>query len=141
MDLARDDAVVADATGEKGDQLEAQGVVQPRGAGQHGVGPVEQGDGCEDGDVLSEGDVAGRAAPSLEGVVHEGEVVEDQRPPLRRLDPGHPDADASGFVSLPRVDVVSEIANVLSASRSYEANLVIIRKLREMSEAAQQIGR
>ena len=69
------------------------------------------------------------------------EVAVDTRAPLRRLDPGHPDADGEGYVSLPRVDVVSEIANVLSASRSYEANLVILRKVREMSQAARQIGR
>lgn len=69
------------------------------------------------------------------------EIAIDSRPPNRQLDPSHPDADAEGYVSLPRVDVVSEIANVLSASRSYEANLVIIRKVREMSDAAQQIGR
>jgi len=83
------------------------------------------------------GSALGRALRTVEV----REVVEDTRPPVRRLDPGHPDADAEGMVALPRVDVVSEIANVLSASRSYEANLVIIRKLREMSDAAQQIGR
>ncbi len=68
-------------------------------------------------------------------------VSVDPRPPIRRFDPGHPDADGEGFVSLPRVNVVSELANVMSASRSYEANLVIVRKVREMSEAALRIGR
>ena len=68
-------------------------------------------------------------------------IAVDQRPPIRRFDPGHPDADGDGFVSLPRVNVVSELANVMSASRSYEANLVIVRKVREMSEAAMRIGR
>lgn len=65
----------------------------------------------------------------------------DSRAPLRELDPSHPDADADGFVARPRIDVVSELSNVLSASRSYEANLVIVRKVREMADAAQQIGR
>ena len=83
------------------------------------------------------GSALGRAIRS----VRVREVAVDSRAPLRRLDPGHPDADGEGYVSLPRVDVVSEIANVLSASRSYEANLVILRKVREMSQAARQIGR
>jgi len=65
----------------------------------------------------------------------------DARPPLMHHDPGHPDADAKGMVATPRVDTVEEIVNVMSASRSFEANLVILRKVREMSDAAMQIGR
>jgi len=68
-------------------------------------------------------------------------VALDARPPIQRFDPGHPDADASGVVTLPNVDVVEEMTNMLSASRSYEANLAVVRKLREMSQAALQIGR
>ena len=68
-------------------------------------------------------------------------VALDRRPLLRRFAPGHPDADARGFVSLPRVNVVEETANLMSASRSYEANLVVLRKVREMARAAMQIGR
>ena len=73
--------------------------------------------------------------------VRVSDVAIDNRPAERHLDPSHPDADAEGYVERPRVDVVSEIANVMSASRSYEANLVIMRKVREMSDAAAQIGR
>ena len=65
----------------------------------------------------------------------------DPRPGIQRFDPGHPDANAEGFVELPRVSVVEELTNVLSASRSFEANLVIIRKVREMADAAMQVGR
>jgi len=65
----------------------------------------------------------------------------DARPPIERFDPGHPDADPNGVVRLPNVDVVEELTNMLAASRSYEANLVVIRKAREMSQAALQIGR
>ena len=68
-------------------------------------------------------------------------IVEDAREPLLRHRPGHPDADAEGYVKLPRVNVVSELTNVISASRSFEANLVTMRKVREMGEAALQIGR
>ena len=69
------------------------------------------------------------------------EVVADTRPPVRHYDPGHPDADAAGYVLRPNVNPVSELANLMSASRSFEANLLIIRKTREMGDAAMQIGR
>ena len=69
------------------------------------------------------------------------EVVTDRRPPVRHYDPGHPDADGDGFVLRPNVSSVSELTNLMSASRSFEANLLIIRKAREMGDAAMQIGR
>ncbi|MEM7409200.1 MAG: flagellar basal body rod protein FlgC [Myxococcota bacterium] len=69
------------------------------------------------------------------------EVAIDSRAPIERFDPSHPDANEEGIVAMPRVNVVNELANVMSASRSYEANLVIVRKVREMTEAAMQIGR
>lgn len=68
-------------------------------------------------------------------------IAEDSRPPLRRHQPGHPDADAEGWVEVPRVNVVEELTNMLSASRSFEANLAALREVREMGEAVLQIGR
>jgi flagellar basal-body rod protein FlgC len=68
-------------------------------------------------------------------------VALDQRPPQQRYEPGHPDADANGVVALPNVNVVEEVTNLLSASRSYEANLSVLRKVREMAQATLQIGR
>lgn len=68
-------------------------------------------------------------------------VVEDTRDPLQRFDPRHADADADGFVAVPRVNVVEEMANLMSASRSFEANLAVMRKARSIGEAALQIGR
>ncbi|MGH0033709.1 MAG: flagellar basal body rod protein FlgC [Myxococcota bacterium] len=68
-------------------------------------------------------------------------IVADTRPPTRKLDPGHPDADANGYVELPNIDPVSELANMLSARNSFEANLLILRKAREMGDAALRIGR
>ncbi|MCP3983623.1 MAG: flagellar basal body rod protein FlgC [bacterium] len=64
----------------------------------------------------------------------------DQRPAITRFDPGHPDANAEGYVALPRVNVVEELSNMMSASRSYQANLLILRKAREMARAALQLG-
>ncbi|MDJ0847891.1 MAG: flagellar basal body rod protein FlgC [Myxococcota bacterium] len=68
-------------------------------------------------------------------------IVEDTRAPLRRYDPGHPDADAEGYRSVPRVNPVQEMTNLLSASRSFEANLLVMRHVRQIGEAALQIGR
>ena len=68
-------------------------------------------------------------------------VVQDSREPVLRHQPGHPDANEDGYVAVPRVNVVEEIANLMSASRSFEANLVVMRKVREISRAALGIGR
>ncbi|NNL67655.1 MAG: flagellar basal body rod protein FlgC [Myxococcales bacterium] len=86
----------------------------------------------------------GRFGSTLERAVQRVTVqgVElDTRDPILRHDPGHPDANEEGMVAFPRISTVDELANVLSASRSYEANLVIVRKVREMADAAMQIGR
>lgn len=68
-------------------------------------------------------------------------IVEDQRAPLRRHEPTHPDADSSGFVDYPHVNVVEEMSNMISASRSFEANIVLMRKVSAMGQAALRIGR
>lgn len=77
---------------------------------------------------------------ALRGVRVTGVAV-DPRPPVQRFDPGHPDANGEGYVALPNVSAVEELANMMSASRSYEANLLVLRKAREMGDAALQIGR
>jgi len=68
-------------------------------------------------------------------------IAVDPREPITRFQPGHPDADAEGYVSLPRVNPVEEMTNMMSAGRAFEANLLIIRKVREMARAAMQLGR
>ncbi len=83
-------------------------------------------------------------AGSLSRAMRSVEVVRmnlDDGPPVSRFSPGHPDADENGFVDFPRVHVVQEMANLMSASRSYESNLLIIRKARQMADAALRIGR
>jgi flagellar basal-body rod protein FlgC len=51
------------------------------------------------------------------------EIVEDQRPPRMQFDPNHPDADPQGYVALPNVNVVEEMADMIAATRAYEANV------------------
>jgi flagellar basal-body rod protein FlgC len=50
-------------------------------------------------------------------------IAEDVTPNRRVYDPSHPDADAQGYVSMPNVDSVSEMVDLISASRAYEANV------------------
>ncbi len=72
-------------------------------------------------------------------------VVEDVRPdpsgPRRVYDPGHPDADADGYVLMPNVDVMREMVDLVGASRSYEANVNAIGVTRAMALKALEIGR
>jgi flagellar basal-body rod protein FlgC len=58
-----------------------------------------------------------------------------------RFEPGHPDADPDGYVQMPNVNLVEEMTNMMAAQRSFEANLLALRKAREMGDAALRIGR
>ena len=66
-------------------------------------------------------------------------IVADQSPPLLRFEPGHPDADAAGFVAYPDINPIKEMTDLISASRSYEASVTVIKGVREMGSAALQI--
>jgi flagellar basal-body rod protein FlgC len=88
--------------------------------------------------------VGGPFADALERSVSRVEVTgvsRDARPPIMRYDPSHPDADKNGMVAMPNVNVVEEVTNLLAASRSFEADLTALRKVREMAQATLQIGK
>ena len=59
----------------------------------------------------------------------------------RVYDPGHPDADATGYVSLPNVNVVTEMVDLQEATRAYEANVAALSAAKVMAERALEIGR
>lgn len=68
--------------------------------------------------------------------------VEDDQAPFKRVyDPGHPDADKDGYVNLPNVDVVTEMADMITATRSYDANVTAINAGKSMAMKALDIGR
>ena len=67
-------------------------------------------------------------------------VIEDKTPFREMYDPGHPDADAKGIVRLPNVNPVTEMVNMMSAVRSYEANITAIQSTKRMAEKALDIG-
>jgi len=68
--------------------------------------------------------------------------VVDAQTPFRRIhQPGHPDADAEGYVSLPNVNPVMEMIDLMAATRAYEANVSAIQALKSMMQKALELGR
>jgi flagellar basal-body rod protein FlgC len=76
--------------------------------------------------------VIGGGAKGSNGGVRVAAVVEDSTPLKRVYDPGHPDADAQGYVSMPNVDTVSEMVDLIGASRAYEANVTAMQAAKQM---------
>jgi flagellar basal-body rod protein FlgC len=68
-------------------------------------------------------------------------VFDDPRPPVTKYDPGHPDADELGYVRLPNVNMMEEMVNMISATRSYEANVTAIKAAKDMALKALEIGK
>jgi len=64
------------------------------------------------------------------------EVRTSQEPFPTRFEPGHPDADADGLVRYPNTNPVLEMVDLTEASRSYEANVAVVRSVRAMGQAA-----
>jgi flagellar basal-body rod protein FlgC len=58
-----------------------------------------------------------------------------------KYDPHHPDANAEGYISLPNINVVEEMVNMISATRSYEANVTAVEATKDMASDALDIGR
>jgi flagellar basal-body rod protein FlgC len=59
-------------------------------------------------------------------------ITQDQTPGKLVYDPGHPDADAEGYVRMPNVDTVAEMVDLISASRAYEANVTAMNAAKQM---------
>ena len=59
-------------------------------------------------------------------------VIESTAPPIERYDPGHPEADEQGLVYAANVNVMEEMANMISASRSYQSNLEVVNTAKEL---------
>ncbi|MBW2108439.1 MAG: flagellar basal body rod protein FlgC [Deltaproteobacteria bacterium] len=79
-------------------------------------------------------------AEALSGVRID-EIVEEMTPFRRIYEPGHPDADADGYVSYPNVNVVTETTEMMFVRRAYEANVTAISAAKKMALKALEIGR
>ena len=86
------------------------------------------------------GKAIGASGDSRRGV-EVAEVTTDQAEQRRVYDPGHPDADAQGYVRLPNVNAVSEMTDLISASRAYEANVTAMNTAKQMFSKTLEILR
>ena len=68
-------------------------------------------------------------------------VYEDDSPFIRRYDPGHPDADGEGYVLMPNVSPVEEMVNLISATRSFEANTQAMSAIKEIAQKSLELGK
>jgi len=75
------------------------------------------------------------------GGVQVSGIVPDMRPFKRVYQPGHPDADKQGYVNLPNVDTVTEMVDMMGATRAYEANVAAVGAVKGMAMKALEIGR
>ena len=83
------------------------------------------------------GGTAGGNLPAIQVA----KVERDQRPPMLVYDPGNPEADARGMVSMPNVNIHEEMADLISASRTFEANLAVVKNARSMAMQTLAIGK
>jgi flagellar basal-body rod protein FlgC len=84
------------------------------------------------------------AGSSLDGIapgVHIAEVVEDPAPPLKRYDPGHPDAGADGYVAYPDVNPLTEMVDLMGATRAYGLNGSAVQAEKTMITSALEIAK
>ena len=77
------------------------------------------------------------ATPTL----HVARIEKDSRPPIQIFDPGNPEADAKGMISLPNINIHEEMADLISASRTFEANLAVVKNSRAMALQTLAIGK
>ncbi|NYT79041.1 flagellar basal body rod protein FlgC [Alcaligenaceae bacterium] len=83
---------------------------------------------------------SGQGDADAVGGVNVVAVVESTAPPRMRYDPHNPLADANGYVTMPNVDVVAETVNMISASRSYQANVEVINTAKSLMARTLSIG-
>ena len=69
------------------------------------------------------------------------DIVRDQTQGPMIHDPSHPDANAEGYVEMPNVNIVEEMVNMISASRSYEANITAVNTAKSLMSRTLEIGR
>jgi flagellar basal-body rod protein FlgC len=84
------------------------------------------------------GDIPASGDPSTLASIDAKETL-DTTPPRMVYDPGNPDADTNGYVAMPNVNVVTEMVNMISASRSFEANVVAINAVKNMAKDSLEI--
>jgi len=92
--------------------------------------------------MASFGDEGGSDVPMHYGKgVQAMGIVGDQAPFKIIYNPGHPDADARGFVRMPNVSIITEMVDMMSAQRNYDASVQLTNAAKQMGQKALEIGR
>lgn len=73
--------------------------------------------------------------------VHVTDVINSNKPPILKYDPTHPDANKEGYVAMPDINIMIEMADLLTTQRAYEANLKALKVTKNMALKALEIGR
>jgi flagellar basal-body rod protein FlgC len=90
-------------------------------------------------DVLFTTDPIGTDEDAVTGVKVTG-IVKDESPFKTVFDPGHPDADKDGYVSMPNVSIIEEMVNMMMASRAYEASISAFNMSKAMFLKTMELG-
>jgi flagellar basal-body rod protein FlgC len=85
-------------------------------------------------DPLKEGDFGDKANPAIMSVVVD-KIVRDDKGPLMKYEPDHPDADANGYVAYPNINPVVEMADLVEATRAYQANVAAYESVKGMANS------
>lgn len=80
-----------------------------------------------------------KSQPDAKGV-EVMEIMEDHNPPRLQYEPGHPDANGQGYVAYPNVNVIEEMADMMTATRAYEANVTAMKAGMDMQMKSLLIG-
>ncbi|WP_456322819.1 flagellar basal body rod protein FlgC [Hydrogenimonas sp.] len=91
-------------------------------------------------DPLEEGDEGAEAKPPIMGVMVD-KVVRDDSEPRMKYDPSSPDANAEGYVAYPNINPVVEMADLIEATRAYQANVAAFQSVKAMATSAIDILR
>lgn len=91
--------------------------------------------------LLMAGTGSASSGADASGGVRVSQVVEDEAPAVRKYEPGHPDADASGYVQYPNINPVQEVVDLMGAQRAYELNASAIAAAKQMIQQSIQILR
>lgn len=86
-------------------------------------------------DPLSEGDFGKKVNPAIMSVIVD-KISRDDRAPKMKYEPNHPDADANGYVAYPNINPVIEMADLVEATRSYQANVAAFESAKNMASSA-----
>lgn len=93
-------------------------------------------------DFTAFGDVLGGATANIGKGVKVEKIVEDNESECRKVyEPSNPDADSDGYVTYPNVNTVTEMTNLIDASRSYDANITSFNATKAMIQKAIELGK